>query len=167
MLSSFEIVTDGIGIMSNTLASHYAQYEEITLGRVRERAERNVTQAVPSRIHADMHHGVYTALLGCWAVFLSLFWMTFMENSQTVFLMAFILAFTLVAFGLPVVMNRTGKYLPGTEGTLGAFLKSRVATIDGSVTGMEALIQVILVPACLTVGGVAIGLIITASRFSY
>jgi hypothetical protein len=153
--------------MSNTLASHYAQYEEISHGRVRDMVERHHADAVPSRIHADMHLGVYTALLGSWATFISLFWMTFAGNSQTVFLMTFILAFTLVAFGLPVVMNRTGKYLPGTQGTLGDFLKSRVATIDGSVTGIEALIQVILVPACLAVGGVAIGLIITASRFSY
>ena len=151
--------------MSNTLASHYAQYEEIAHGRVREAAERH--DAVSTRIHAEMHHGVYTALLGCWAAFLSLFWMTFVASAHTDFLMGFILLFTAVAFGLPVVMNRTGKYLPGTQGTLGDFLKSRVATIDGSVTGMEALIQVILVPACLAVGGVAIGLIITASRFSY
>ncbi len=153
--------------MSNTLVSHYAQYEETSHGRVRDMVERHNTDAVRSRIHAEMHLGVYTALLGCWAAFLSLFWMTFTGNSQTVFLMAFTLAFTIVAFGLPVVMNRTGKYLPGTQGTLGDFLKSRVATIDGSVTGKEALIQVILVPACLTVGGVAIGFIITASRFSY
>ncbi len=153
--------------MSNTLVSHYAQYQDVIHGRIPDAAERHDADAVSSRIHAEMHLGVYTALLGCWAAFLSLFWMTFMGNSQTVFLMAFILAFTIVAFGLPVVMNRTGKYLPGTEGTLGDFLKSRVATIDGSVTGMEALIQVILVPACLTVGGVAIGFIITASRFSY
>jgi hypothetical protein len=153
--------------MSNATLSHYAQYEEISHGRVRGAEEQQSAHAAPSRIHAEMHLGVYTVLLGTWAAFFSLFWMTFLASPQTVFLMGFILIFAVVAFGLPAIMNRTGKYLPGTQGTLGDFLKSRVATADGSVTGSEALIQVILVPACLTAGGVAIGLIISASRFSY
>jgi hypothetical protein len=154
-------------IMSTTLVSHYAQYEEVSHGRAGGTPDRESAHAQPSRVHSEMHLGVYTALLGCWTAFFSLFWMTFLASPQTVFLMGFIMIFSVVAFGLPAIMNRTGKYLPGTNGTLGEFLASRVATIDGSVKGSEALIQVILVPACLTVGGVAIGLIITASRFSY
>ena len=93
--------------------------------------------------------------------------MTFLSSPQTVFLLGFISIFAVIGFGVTVVMNRMGKYLPGTTGTLADFLNGRVATADGSVKGSEALIQVILVPACLSVGGVAIGLIITASRFSY
>jgi hypothetical protein len=64
-------------------------------------------------------------------------------------------------------MNRKGRYMPCGHGDFGDFLRGRVATIDGSVTGLEALVQVVLVPACLVIGGVVIAFIINASRFSY
>lgn len=153
--------------MSNPLVSQYAQYEEISYDRIRGASDPQDAYAASSRIHADMHLGVYTSLLSIWAAFLSLFWMTFYISAQTDFLMGFILLFAIVAFGLPAIMNRTGHFLPGTTGSFRDFLNCRVATIDGSVRGIDALIQVILVPACLTVGGIVIAFIIATSRFSY
>jgi len=152
--------------MSAMQGLHFAQVEEFafesTFSPVTPR-----TIHTPANVRADMHLGVYGALFSCWVAFFSIFWLTFFAYSQAIFLIGFITIFAVVAFGLPVVMNRTGHYLPGTSGSFGDFLHARVATIDGSVSGKEALIQVVLVPACLCIGGIPIGLIITASRFSY
>jgi hypothetical protein len=120
-----------------------------------------------AKIAPDMHAGVYKVFFAAWTVFMGIFWVTFAPSSQTLFLLAFISIYALVFFGLPVWMNRKGRFMECGHGDFGDFLRGRVATIDGSVSGWEALIQVVWVPACLSVGGIVIGFIINASRFSY
>ena len=51
--------------------------------------------------------------------------------------------------------------------SLSTFLRGRFDTIDGSISGLDALVQVIVVPACLTLGGIAIGFIIHAARLAH
>ena len=48
-----------------------------------------------------------------------------------------------------------------------SFLSGRVDTIYGPVRAGEALLQVILVPLCLGIGGIVIGLIIQSARVAH
>jgi len=56
---------------------------------------------------------------------------------------------------------------PETAKSLFTFLREPFATIDGVMSGAEALLQVVLVPLCLTGGGIAIGIIIHAARSAH
>ena len=153
--------------MSTLQALRKAQMENLAVIDRTAPAVSETVPAVQAKVWPEMHAGVYWALLGTWAAFMSIFWVTFESSSQELFLLTFITIYAAVFFGLPIWMNRKGQYMPCTLCGFGDFLRGRVATIDGSITGLEALIQVILVPACLAIGGVAIGFIIHASRIVY
>lgn len=115
----------------------------------------------------DMHLGVYAIALACWATFLALFWITFSVSGSARFMLTICLVYAAVFFSVPVILTRLMPEKRPSRGSLFSFLKGTIQTIDGPVKGVDALVQVILVPACLTVGGIAIGIIITLARASH
>jgi hypothetical protein len=112
---------------------------------------------------ALMHRGVYKIALGCWAGFLAVFWVTFWMSANALFMVVIGTFYALMFFGIPVIMSRMAPTRP-RPGSLAAFLRGRFATHGGSVTGLDALLQVILVPVVLGLGGIAIGIIIHMAR---
>jgi hypothetical protein len=56
---------------------------------------------------------------------------------------------------------------PEPARSLFTFLRQPFATLNGTMRGGEALLQVVLVPLCLIAGGIAIGFIIRAARVAY
>jgi hypothetical protein len=113
--------------------------------------------------HALMHRGVYKIALLCWAAFLSVFWVTFWMSSNALFMVVIGTFYALMFFGVPIKMSRMAPTRPRT-GSLAAFLRGQFATLDGPVSGLDALLQVVLVPVVLSLGGIAIGIIIHAAR---
>jgi hypothetical protein len=122
-------------------------------------------QAFP-RVNALMHRGVYKIALGCWAGFLAVFWATFWVSANALFMVVIGTFYALMFFGVPIIMSRMAPTRP-RPGSLGGFLRGRFATIDGPISGSDALLQVILVPVALGLGGTAIGFIIHAARAAY
>jgi hypothetical protein len=124
-------------------------------------------QAFP-RVHANalMHRGVYKIALGCWIGFLAVFWATFWMSGHALFMVVVGTFYALMYFGVPVIMSRMAKTRP-RAGSLGDFLRGRFVTIDGPISGLDALLQVILVPVALGLGGIAIGIIIHTARAGY
>jgi hypothetical protein len=112
---------------------------------------------------ALMHRGVYRIALACWAGFLAVFWMTFWMSANALFMVVIGTFYALMYFGIPIIMSRMAPTRP-RPGSLAGFLRGRFATIDGSVSGLDALLQVILVPVALGLGGIAIGIIIHMAR---
>ena len=113
--------------------------------------------------HALMHRGVYKVALSCWAGFLAVFWVTFWMSANALFMVAIGTFYALMFFGVPVIMSRMAPTRP-RPGSLAGFLRGRFATIDGPISGLDALLQVILVPVALGLGGIAIGIIIHMAR---
>ncbi len=150
--------------MTGMRALQRSSIDTFVVQNIRVTVERVSTRAV--KVAPEMHAAVYHVFLATWTAFMAIFWLTFASSSQTLFLLTFISIYAAVFFGLPVWMNRKGRFMECGQGSFREFLRGRVATIDGSVTGWEALVQVILVPACLSVGGVFIAFIINASRAS-
>jgi hypothetical protein len=122
-----------------------------------------VVRHLPGHPRALMHPGVYKIALLCWAGFLSVFWITFWVSGNALFMVTVGTFYALMFFGVPITMSRMAPTRP-REGSLDAFLRGRFGTFTGPVTGLEALVQVILVPLFLGLGGVAIGTIIRLSR---
>jgi hypothetical protein len=93
-------------------------------------------------------------------VFLSIFWMTFWFSANALFMVVVGTFYATVFFGVPYMMLRQ---MPGgleKRGSLVTFLDLPFATNSGTIHGYEALLQVILVPVCLILGGTVIGFII-------
>jgi hypothetical protein len=72
--------------------------------------------------------------------------------------------YAVMFFGVPYAMLRQVPGRTKAKGPLRTFLEQPFATIDGAISGYEALLQVILVPACLILGSTAIGFIIHSAR---
>jgi hypothetical protein len=120
-------------------------------------------RAFPDRPQALMHRGVYKIALLCWVGFLSVFWVTFWVSTGALFMVTVGTFYALMFFGVPIVMSRMAPTRP-RQNSLGAFLQGRFTTFNGTVSGLDALLQVVLVPLCLGLGGIAIGTIIRLSR---
>ena len=130
--------------------------------------------AIPGK--ADIHHfpaakaqavmdpRIYKIALGCWIGFLAVFWLTFWMSANALFMVVISTVYAAVFFGVPYAMSRQVRNRPDTTKSLFAFLREPFATLNGVMSGAEALLQVVLVPLCLTCGGIAIGFIIHAAR---
>jgi hypothetical protein len=109
---------------------------------------------------------VYMVALACWIGFLAVFWMTFWISANALFMVAISTVYAVMFFGVPYAMSRQVRDRPQTARSFATFLRAPFATLNGTMRGSEALLQVILVPVCLTIGGIAIGFIIHAARIS-
>lgn len=127
------------------------------------RGPATVKQFPAPHTHALMHRGVYKIALLCWAGFLSVFWVTFWMSSNALFMVVVGTFYALMFFGVPIKMSQMAPTRP-RAGSLGAFLRGQFATLDGPISGVDALLQVVLVPVALTLGGIAIGIIIHLAR---
>ena len=121
----------------------------------------------PWRNPSDMPVAVHKLALACWMAFLSVFWITFAFSGHATFMVAVSTVYAVVFFSVPVILTRMCPPDERQHNELSSFLHGRFETIDGSIAGFDALVQVIVVPATLTLGGIAIGFIIHAARLAH
>lgn len=115
-------------------------------------------------VRAKMHPGVHKVAFACWVAFLCIFWLTFFISANALFMVVISTVHAVVFFGVPWIMNRMAPKPPAPASDLTSFLTERVETLYGPIGGFEALLQVIIVPLSLTIGGIAIALIIHWAR---
>lgn len=118
-------------------------------------------------VYADLVPSVYGALIASWMCFLGIFVVTFASSATTMFMLALDGVYALMFFGVPLAMIRLGAKERWQGPSLASFVHGKVQTLYGPVGGLDALIQVILVPACLTIGGIGIALAVAAARAAY
>jgi hypothetical protein len=118
-------------------------------------------------VYADLVPSVYGALIVSWLCFMAIFVVTFAASATTRFVLALVGFYALMFFGVPIAMIRWAAREKWHGPGLAAFVRAKVQTLYGPVGGLEALIQVILVPACLTIGGIGIALAVAAARAAY
>ena len=125
-------------------------------------AYRKVTaRAVKAAIHGDLHPGVYKLFVGCWAALIAVFVATFAESPFTMFMLTVVIGYAIMFFGVPYVMSRVAPPRTNVANVpFFDFLRGQVQTLTGPVSGSEALMQVLMVPVCLTLGGIAISFIV-------
>ncbi|MDO8837325.1 MAG: hypothetical protein Q7V31_00240 [Parvibaculum sp.] len=120
----------------------------------------NSTANIPSLPFADLHKGTYIAGGLAWLAFIAVFWVGFATDLHSAFMIAISTVYMLMYFVTPGLMIRmAGRFTAHrqADGHFDAFLAGEVGTHTGSIGGREALIQIILVPAALTLctGGIA------------
>jgi hypothetical protein len=156
---------------------HLQEEFSMSVTAVRRSTEHHPDQIIPTTnapsmskartsrpIEAVMHPHVYRIALGIWIVFLAIFWATFWVSANALFMVVISTFYAVMFFGVPYMMLRQTPDRIKVNRSLRVFLQKPFATIDGTIKGYEALLQVILVPACLILGGTVIGLIIHSAR---
>jgi hypothetical protein len=119
--------------------------------------EARIAEAAPKYEH-ELHRGVFYAYLGAWAALFAIFAIAFEDSAYTEFMILIGALNGVALFGVPIIMAKAGK-MPTSGLAFGDFLRAKMATASGPLSGFEALVQVVLVPACLTLGALAIAYI--------
>jgi hypothetical protein len=134
-------------------------FSSATEGRVAYR--KIAARAVRGVVHGDIHPAVYKLFTASWAALIAVFVATFAESPFTLFMLAVVIGYAIMFFGVPYVMSRQTQ--PETKVgkvPFADFMRGQVQTLTGPVSSYEALIQVLMVPVCLTLGAIAIGFIV-------
>ena len=138
-----------------------AQTERVRFPAAARLAKSAAHAAAKASAYGDIHPGVYKTFVGCWAALIAVFLATFAESPYTLYMLAVVIGYAIMFFGVPYVMSRMAP--PDTtvgKASFLQFLRGEVDTFTGHVSGAEALIQVIMVPLALTLGAIAIGTIV-------
>ncbi|MEO6074588.1 MAG: hypothetical protein ABIP67_15295 [Burkholderiales bacterium] len=149
--------------MSASPARHEVEYE-LTRVVTPPKPAAAVKVLTPAPIEAVMHPHVYRIALGCWVVFMAIFWVTFWVSANALFMVVIGTFYAVMFFGVPYMMLRMVPGRTNAKGPFFVFLEKPFAIIDGTMHGYEALLQVVMVPACLILGGTAIAFIIRSAR---
>ena len=122
---------------------------------------RAAQASAASTVHKDLHPSIYKAYVVSWAALIGVFLATFAESPFTLFMLGIVIFYATMFFGVPYVLSCVKR--PGTRApkvSLYEFLRGRVESPYGPVSGMEALVQVLMVPVTLTLGALLIGFIV-------
>jgi hypothetical protein len=144
-----------------------AQIESFVYRSREAAAEPRSASAVRSHLNGAIHK-IYVL---CWAALFSIFALTFAGDRYALFMVGVAVLTSSSLFIVPGLILRTERKAALTPrddpNSLGEFLRSEFDTLTGPLNGVEALIQVLLVPVCLIVGAVAISFIVQASRIAF
>lgn len=152
-------------MMQTNRAPHRPQAAVLPQNEVRARPVSAMRRLSVCR--SQMHPAVYKLAVLSWAMFMAVFWITFFVSSNALFMVVVGTFYAFMFFGVPFVFTRIAPKADLHGLSLGEFLRGRFDTNSGPIAAGEALLQVILVPLALSIGGVAIGLIIRSARAAY
>ena len=122
---------------------------------------KTAARALRKAVHGDLHPAVYKLFTASWAALIAVFLATFAESPFTLFMLAVVIGYAIMFFGVPYVMSRVAQAETDvSKVSFADFLRGQVQTLTGPLSSSEALMQVLMVPVCLTLGAVAIGTIV-------
>ncbi|GJL91702.1 hypothetical protein [Hyphococcus sp.] len=111
-----------------------------------------------------LHGGVLKTLAGLNAYILIAFWFALRSDREALFMVA-ISAFYLLAYlGTPYLMGRVGGKGLDQSKPLSQFLAEPFETWTGTITGREAMLQVLTVPAAIAIAVTGMCLIIASHQ---
>ncbi len=109
-----------------------------------------------------MHPGVFGLAIGSYGAMVLALWLLFVTDLQTVLSLLVCTAYFGMYFGVPLAMYRIARKAGLNEppaGSLGRFLRGDLETVTGNLSGWSALSQVLVIPVSLTIGLIAMGII--------
>lgn len=149
-----------------SLAARVAHETELPVGTLGRKfsSKPRFSKVALSPLRTQMHPGVYKVAFICWMCLLGEFALTFLVSANALFMVAVDAVFAAVFFTVPWIMNRMKPQTSTASADLSAFLRARLDTLYGPIGGFDALLQVIIVPLALSLGGIAFGFIILSVR---
>lgn len=125
-----------------------------------------IERSAPGVASRGVHPGAVGALVGLYAAMLASFWLFFVRDAEIGWIFAMItvlmvMFFALVAGGIVVADSAA----PGEPGrSFATFLGGKVETLTETITGAQAAIQMLFLPAAMLVLATATGVIAQFSR---
>ncbi|WP_022728662.1 hypothetical protein [Fodinicurvata sediminis] len=124
------------------------------------RHDRNKPDSNSQQVPGELHPGFFWVVILAWLWLVAAFWSAFAGDLQSAWVVTISTAFFAMYFGLSaILMGLQRDREPVHKGFL-AFLKGRMDTFTGAVSGRGALVQVAIIPVSLALAGtgMAIGL---------
>lgn len=132
---------------------------------IHQRSEQ-AASALTAEVEAVMHPSIYRIAMVCWLCFLAVFWVTFWSSSNALFQVVIGTAYAVIFFGVPYQMSRIFPGKRTADKSIWQFLSEPFRTRTGTMKGYEVLLQVVMVPVLLTLGGSVIAIAIRMARAS-
>lgn len=95
---------------------------------------------------------------------MAVFWVTFWVSSNALFQVVISTVYAVMVIGVPYEMSRFARDQRAPDVSIWQFMASSFRADSSVLRGYEAVIQVIMVPVLLTIGGTAMGIIIRMAR---
>jgi hypothetical protein len=127
-------------------------------------ASGHETELNGASVEVAMHPNVYRLALICWLCFMTVFWVTFWVSSNALFQVVIGTVYAVMFFGIPYEMSRIFPGKRTSDKSIWQFMAEPFGTRTGTMRGYEAMLQVIMVPLLLTIGGTAMGIIFRIAR---
>ena len=120
-----------------------------------------IERTAPGVAMRGVHPGALVSLVGLYAAMLSGFWIFFARSPEAALVLVMVTVLMLVYFALVIGGILVADAVDPAEPQrgFGAFLKGRVETLTEVITGKQALMQMLFLPACMAVMAMTIGII--------
>lgn len=114
-----------------------------------------------------LHPGVFRVFAGTYGAMLLLLWLLFASNAEAGISLGVCTAYFAVYFGVPWAMNRLANSVEPqpAPGSLGRFLRGDLLTYTGRISGMGAMVQMLIVPVGIVFAFACIGVIIRMTSY--
>lgn len=120
-----------------------------------------IERTAPGVASRGVHPGALASLVGLYAAMLSSFWIFFARDAEAALVMVMVTVLMLVYFALVVggILVADAADPAEAQRSFGAFLRGRVETLSEVISGRQALVQMLFLPACMAVLATIIGII--------
>lgn len=120
-----------------------------------------IERPAPGVASRGLHPAVLGALTGLYAAMLASFWAFFARDTEAAMVMTAITVLMIMYFGLVVggILSADARAPGERQRTVAEFLRGPVDTLNDVVTGRQAVVQILFLPACMLVLATTIGLI--------
>ncbi len=116
-----------------------------------------------AEVNTAVHDGVFGIFIGLFAAILAVFYLTFSQSGESVFMIAICAFYGAMYFGAPALFRRISKEKRRRK-DWSSFLSEPLSTNTGMISGRAALLQICLVPAALTICVTGICIIVALVR---
>jgi len=137
---------------------------ELETVRTRVRSAHPVPVEKSAVANTSLHGGVFKTFAGINVAILGVFWMTFQNDAEALFMVAISGVYLAAYLATPYLMSRIGRIDAPQKKPFHDFLNEPFETWTGVLKGREALLQVLLIPIAILIAVAGMGLIIATVR---
>lgn len=123
-----------------------------------DRGDDAPRSAYRSGFGEELPAAVYGAILAGFALMLAVAWLAFGGALETGLDLVVVTVLCIVFLALPIILHSAARAQMEHTG-LRQFLSARIDTATGPVSGREASIEILLIPAALALAAIAIGIV--------
>ncbi|WP_026987270.1 hypothetical protein [Fodinicurvata fenggangensis] len=112
----------------------------------------------------ELHPGFFWVVLLAWLWLVAAFWSAFAGDLQSAWMVTISTAFFGMYFGLSAILLGLQRDREPVHKSFLAYLKGRMDTFTGAVSGRGALVQVAIIPVSLALAGTGMAIVLAWVR---